>query len=52
VKVSSAPKGGSELTITLEKGKDPKAEREEIVNTVLSVCSKLGTQCSEDKGKK
>ena len=52
VKVSSAPKGGSELTITLEKGKDPKAEREEIVNLVLSVCSKLGTQCSEEKGKK
>lgn len=52
LKVSSAPQGGSELTITLEKGKDPKAEREEIVNTVVSVCSKLGIQCSEEKEKK
>ncbi len=52
LKVSSAPKGGSELTIAVEKGKDPKAEREEIVNTVLSVCSKQGIQCSEEKGKK
>jgi hypothetical protein len=51
VKVSSLPKGGSLLTITLEKGKDPKAERQEIVNAVLSVCSKFGTQCSEEKEK-
>ena len=51
VKVSSLPKGGSLLTITLEKGKDPKAERQEIVNLVLSVCSKFGTQCTEEKEK-
>ena len=51
VKVSSLPKGGSLLTITLEKGKDPKAERQEIVNAVLSVCSKFGTQCTEEKEK-
>ena len=50
-KVSSLPEGGSELTIAVEKGKDPKAEREEIVNTVLGVCSKLGIQCSEAKEK-
>ena len=51
VKVSSLPKGGSLLTITVEKGKDPKAERQEIVNSVLSVCAKFGTQCSEEKEK-
>ena len=51
VKVSGLPKGGSLLTITLEKGKDPKAERQEIVNAVLSVCSKFGTQCAEEKEK-
>jgi hypothetical protein len=51
VKVSSLPKGGSLLTITVEKGKDPKAERQDIVNAVLSVCSKFGTQCSEEKEK-
>lgn len=49
VKVSGLPQGGSKLSIALQKGKDPKAEREEIVNTVLSVCSKLGIQCSEAK---
>ena len=51
LKVSSLPKGGSLLTITLEKGKDPKAERQGIVNLVLSVCSKFGTQCTEEKEK-
>jgi hypothetical protein len=51
VKVSSLPKGGSLLTITVEKGKDPRAERQEIVNAVLSVCTKFGTQCSEEKEK-
>jgi len=51
VKVSSLPKGGSLLTVTVEKGKDPKAERQDIVNAVLSVCSKFGTQCSEEKEK-
>jgi len=51
VKVSSLPKGGSLLTITVDKGKDPKAERQEIVNAVLSVCSKFGTQCTEEKEK-
>ena len=51
VKVSGLPSGGSLLTVTWEKGKDPKAEREEIVNAVLSVCSKFGTQCSEEKEK-
>jgi len=51
LKVSGLPAGGSKLTITLEKGKDPKAEREEIVNTVLATCSKLGIQCSEQKEK-
>lgn len=49
VKVSSLPKGGSLLTVTMEKGKDPKAEREAIVGSVLAVCSKFGTQCSEEK---
>ena len=49
VKVSSMPKGGSRLTLTAEKGKDPKAEREEMVGSVLSVCSKFGTQCTEEK---
>jgi len=49
VKVSSLPKGGSLLTVTVEKGKDPKAERQEIVNSVLAVCSKFGTQCTEEK---
>ena len=51
VKVSSLPKGGSLLTVTMEKGKDPKAEREAIVNSVLAVCSKFGTQCTEEKEK-
>ena len=51
VKVSSLPKGGSLLTVTMEKGKDPKAEREAIVGSVLAVCSKFGTQCSEEKEK-
>lgn len=51
VKISSLPKGGSLLTVTLEKGKDPKAERQEIVDAVLSVCKKFGTQCSEEKEK-
>ena len=51
VKVSGLPKGGSLMTITLEKGKDPKAERQEIVNAALSVCSKFGTQCTEEKEK-
>lgn len=49
VKVSGLPKGGSKLTTTVEKGKDPKTEREEMVDSVLSVCSKLGTQCAEEK---
>jgi hypothetical protein len=51
LKVSNPPKGDSLLTITLEKGKDPKAERQGIVNLVLSVCSKFGTQCTEEKEK-
>jgi len=51
VKVSGLPKGGSLLTLTMEKGKDPKAEREAIVSAVLSVCSKFGTQCREEKEK-
>lgn len=51
VKVSGLPKGGSRLTITVEKGKDPAVEREEMVDAVLSFCSKLGTRCSEEKGK-
>src|SRR5512135_941605 len=50
-KVSSLPKGGSLLTVTMEKGKDPKAEREAIVNSVLAVCSKFGTECAEEKEK-
>ena len=52
LKVTGLAAGGSKLTITIEKGKDPKGEREEIVNTVLSVCSKRGIQCSEQKEKK
>jgi len=51
VKVSSLPKGGSLMTVTIEKGKDPKAEREAIVGSVLAVCSRFGTQCSEEKEK-
>ena len=51
VKVSSLPKDASKLVITVEKGKDPKAELEEMVNTVLDICSKAGVQCTEDKGK-
>jgi len=51
VKVSSLPKGGSLMTVTMEKGKDPKAEREAIVDSVLAVCSRFGTQCSEEKEK-
>ena len=51
VKVSALPKGGTLMSITMEKGKDPEAEREGIVNAVLSVCSKLGTQCAEQKEK-
>ena len=50
-KIAGMPKGGSRFTITAEKGKDPKAEREEMVNTVLAVCSKFGTQCAEEKEK-
>ena len=49
MKISGLPKGGSKLTLTVEKGKDPEAEREEMVYSVLSVCSKLGTQCTEEK---
>jgi len=51
VKVSALPQGGALLSVTLEKGKDPKAEREGIVNAVLDVCSKLGTRCTEEKEK-
>jgi hypothetical protein len=51
LKVSSLPKGGSLMTITLEKGKDPKAERQGIVNLVLSVCSKFEIKCTEEKEK-
>jgi hypothetical protein len=51
LKVSSLHKGGSLLTITLEKGKDPKAERQGIVNLVLSVCSKFEIKCTEEKEK-
>lgn len=51
VKVSGLPKDASKLVITVEKGNDPKGEREEMVNTVLEVCSKAGVQCTEEKGK-
>lgn len=52
VKVTGLAKGGSDLTITVSKGKDPKAQRDELVGTVLSVCSKLNIQCSETAEKK
>jgi hypothetical protein len=52
LKVSGLAEGGSVLTITVAKGKDPEAEREEIVNTVLSVCRKKGIACSEANHKR
>ena len=50
-KISGLREGGSKLTLTVEKGKDPKGEHEEMVTSVLSVCSKLGTRCTEETGK-
>jgi hypothetical protein len=50
--VKVAPLAGEEtsvLTIALEKGKDPKAQREEMVQSVMGACSKLGLECTEEK---
>jgi hypothetical protein len=47
-----APLAGEEtsvMTIALEKGKDPKAQQEELVQSVMDACSKLGLQCTEEK---
>jgi len=47
-----APLAGEEtsvLTIALDKGKDPKAQEEELVNSVMAACSKLGLECKEKK---
>ncbi|NNG47673.1 MAG: hypothetical protein HKM86_11235 [Deltaproteobacteria bacterium] len=39
----------SSMTIALEKGKDPDAQREDLVQSVLSACSKLGLECTEER---
>ena len=47
-----APLAGEEtsvMTIALEKGKDPKAQREELVQSAMGACSKLGLECTEEK---
>jgi hypothetical protein len=50
--VKVAPLAGektSSLTIAMEKGEDPKAQREELVQSVMGACSKLGIECTEEK---
>ncbi len=49
VKISALPKGGSKLTFTAEKGKDPAAERAEMVDAVLLRLLEAGDQCTEEK---
>ncbi|MGE5248318.1 MAG: hypothetical protein ACM3L8_08225 [Verrucomicrobiota bacterium] len=49
VKVTGLPRGESRLTITVEKGKDVKLERQEIVDAVLGVCNRFGSHCKEEK---
>jgi hypothetical protein len=47
-----APLTGEEtsvITIALEKGKDPKAQQEELVQLVTGACTKLGFVCTEEK---
>ncbi len=47
-----SPMAGEEtsvMTIALEKGKDPERQKEEMVQSVMSACSKLGLQCTEGK---
>lgn len=39
----------SVITIALEKGTDPKAQREELVQSVMGACSKLKLECTEEK---
>jgi hypothetical protein len=43
---------GSALVITLKKGKDPAAERSQMIASVISVCSKMKIECGEQKPKK
>ena len=49
VKVTGLSGGESRMTLTVEKGKDPHVERQEIVDSVLSLCSRFGTRCREEK---
>jgi len=47
-----SPLAGEEtsvLKIALEKGKDPEAEKEALVQSVNAACSKLGLECTEQK---
>lgn len=39
----------SSMTIAVEKGEDPKAQKEQLVQSVLGACSKLGLECTEEK---
>lgn len=47
-----APLAGEEtsvMTIAMEKGKDPEAQKKAMVQSVMDACTKLELQCTEQK---
>jgi hypothetical protein len=47
-----APLAGEEtsvMTVAMDKGKDPEAQKKALVQSVMDACSKLGLQCTEEK---
>ncbi|MGB7970684.1 MAG: hypothetical protein WCF31_01815 [Candidatus Deferrimicrobiaceae bacterium] len=47
-----APLAGEEtsvMTIAMDKGKDPEAQKKELVQSVMDACTKLELQCTEAK---
>jgi hypothetical protein len=47
-----SPLAGTEtsvMTIAVDKAKDPEKQREELIQSITSACSKLGFQCTEEK---
>jgi len=49
LKVSKLAEGTSVINIAAEKGKDPEAQKKELLASAMDTCSKLGFQCTEAK---
>ena len=51
VKINPLPKDYSQVIISLEKGPDPKRQRELAVSAIMDVCKTVGMECTEQKEK-